>query len=100
MIFRACSEFPVRLSRPLAALLLGGMLLLAAACGGEVEESPFGEEALGRLSVREKVGQLVVARVVVPAAGDTAALRTVREAGVGGVLLAGGDAGEEAPLTD
>lgn len=92
--------------RPFPRFCTTALVVLAAAsvagCSRPAE-SAFGEEVLARLPLRERIAQMVLARVEVPEPGDTATrarLRALAREGVGGVLLVGGGAREARALLD
>ncbi|HVG45231.1 MAG TPA: hypothetical protein VM890_10890, partial [Longimicrobium sp.] len=72
--------------------------LALSACARREPESPWSEARLARMTLRQQVAQMVVARVEPladdPDPGDSARVRLLRwaRAGVGGVELIGGDA--------
>lgn len=76
------------------------------ACSRPAPRSPWTESRLARMTLRQKVAQLVMLRVpplaAAPAPGDSSVPRTMRWAreGIGAVELAGGDAGAVAALAD
>jgi CubicO group peptidase (beta-lactamase class C family)/beta-glucosidase-like glycosyl hydrolase len=94
---------PARAAR--CALAAGAALALAG-CAPRGPESPWSEARLARMTLRQQVAQMVVARVEPlaggPAPGDSARARLLRWArgGIGGVELIGGDARDVAALTD
>lgn len=97
---------PAHVLLPSSRLRHAALVVLAmgsvSACSRPVE-SALGDEVLARLPLRERVAQLVLARVRVPEPGDTAAHARLREwarEGVGGVLLVGGGAREARALLD
>jgi CubicO group peptidase (beta-lactamase class C family)/beta-glucosidase-like glycosyl hydrolase len=93
---------PRGLARGLAALIV---LALGACARGE-PQSPWSEARLARMTLRERVAQMVVARVEplgeAPSPADSARVRLLRWArgGIGGVELIGGEARDVSALTD
>ena len=92
------------------AAVRGGLAALAAlalaACARGEPQSPWNEARLARMTLRERVAQMVVARVEplgdAPSPGDSARARLLRWArgGIGGVELIGGEARDVSALTD
>jgi hypothetical protein len=77
-----------------------------AACRQPAPQSPFGEDRLARMSARQKVAQLIMARapsaVLAPAPGDSSRARLLRwtREGLGAVELPSGDAKAVTALAD
>jgi beta-N-acetylhexosaminidase len=83
----------------LALRLLASTLALAsAACAPKAPEGPWTDRTLARLTLRDRVAQLVVVRVADPR--DTTARAAAVGERVGGVLLAGGSERDAAALLD
>lgn len=93
-------------ARAAARALAASAVLALAGCARQAPESPWSEARLARMTLRQQVAQMVVARVEplagAPAPDDSARVRLLRWArsGVGGVELIGGDARAVAALTD
>ena len=95
---------PLALPGPARRAGLALLAALALAGCGRAPESPWSEARLARMTLRQKVAQMVFARAepIGAAPGDSARARLLRWAGegVGGVELTGGPAPAVAALTD
>jgi beta-N-acetylhexosaminidase len=83
---------------PILAALLAAVLAFAGGCRGKTEEGPWTAATLARMTLRDRVAQLVVMRVDQPA--DTMVRARAVGLGVGGILLAGGTARDARALAD
>jgi beta-N-acetylhexosaminidase len=96
---RTARRIRTRRSTPLAAFALACSLALVPwGCARHADEGPWTDRTLARLTLRDRVAQLVVMRIADPR--DSTARDVAVGERVGGVLLAGGGDRDAAALLD
>lgn len=86
------------LSHTIRLLAAGLGFAALAACSSPPPQNPWSREAIARMPLRQKIAQMVVVRVAVPRSGAPVALADTPA--VGGLEVAGGDAGRASVLLD